>query len=39
MEKEKMFEKPEAEIVEFCAEDIIVASGENDMGEISYPWH
>ena len=39
MKKEKRFVKPEAEIVEFCNDDIIVTSGEGDIGGgINYPW-
>lgn len=38
MKKDNKFVKPEAEIVEFGNEDIIVTSGEGDVGQISYPW-
>ena len=38
MKKEKRFVKPEAEIVEFCNDDIILTSGEGDVGGINYPW-
>lgn len=38
MEKEKKFTRPEAEVIEFYDEDIILTSGEGDIGNISYPW-
>ena len=38
MKKEKRFVKPEAEIVEFYNDDIILTSGEGDVGGINYPW-
>ena len=38
MNKEKKFNKPEAEIVEFNNDDIILTSGEGVMGNIGYPW-
>ena len=37
MENRK-FIKPLAELVEFYDTDIIVTSGEGDVGEINYPW-
>lgn len=39
MENEKKYVKPEADIVEFENEDIILTSGEGDIGGASYPWH
>ena len=38
MENEKRFTKPEAEVVEFYDDDIILTRGEGDMGDIIYPW-
>lgn len=38
MENEKKYVKPEADIIEFNNEDIIVTSGEGDIGGINYPW-
>ena len=38
MEKEKVFVKPEADVFEFNNEDIILTSGEGDVGSIDYPW-
>ena len=38
MKKEKRFVKPEAELIEFFNEDIILTSGEGDVGGINYPW-
>ena len=38
MKIEKRFIKPEIEIIEFCNDDIILTSGEGDMGGIAYPW-
>ena len=35
MEKEKVFIKPEAEIIEFQNDDIITDS---EVGNIDYPW-
>ena len=45
MKKEKKFLKPEAEVIEFSINDIIVTSGDDvpaepgDMGKGSYPWY
>ena len=38
MKTEKRFTNPEAEIVEFYDNDIILTSGEGDIGGVSYPW-
>lgn len=38
MKTEKRFTNPEAEIIEFNNDDIILTSGEGDIGGVSYPW-
>ena len=38
MKKAKIFIKPEAEMIEFFNDDIILTSGKGDMGGINYPW-
>lgn len=38
MKKENKFIKPAAEVIEFDNEDIILTSGEGDVGSIDYPW-
>ena len=39
MNNENKFIKPEAEVIEFNNEDIILTSGEGDVGSIDYPWN
>lgn len=36
MEEKKKFLKPDAEIIEFCNDDIIVTSGDEELGEEEY---
>ena len=38
MKNKKEFINPEAEVVEFYDNDIILTSGEGDIGGVSYPW-
>ena len=38
MKTEKRFINPEAEVIEFYDDDIILTSGEGDIGGVSYPW-
>lgn len=38
MKKEKIFEKPIAIVIEFNNDDIILTSGEGDIGGINYPY-
>ena len=38
MKNKKRFLIPEAEIIRFNNDDIILTSGEGDIGEINHPW-